>query len=613
MRKILATVFFITFGIFLAGSVSASLYSFWQERGQPFIPCNQERATLAAEFAVWDYDCSAEKNDLLEKRLRDFYSTKTVDGEELLGFSVITGYRSTLSLPMTATQNTVPVASMLTKDGTTITMDLLGDRVFLTLEPGTSKEEITMCTGISGNSFTDCTRGLAFSGTSYNTVTANRKTHNPGSIVVMSNVHYVYDEKLDVRGNDLVFGDGTSSTSKYIYFNDGTSTSTYPAIRWNASGNQLEFRRSGDDEYRVMPTQLRGTYDDYASLPSTGNSVGDIAITTDDSKLYTWDGVSTWVLAGGSSGAGTVYKTEKLGSESDGGDLKTFSLTAGSWPNEKFLLVYKNGQLQRIGASYDYEEVDSDTIEFTYELASDDLVSMIVVSVDLYNPAWGVVNDNIIPDTNNAYDIGSSSLQFKDLYLKGDLILNDVPATSTPTADAIPIASSSSKLDNTWLNASTTATANQIPIANSSGIISNSWISGVATTTALYSTSTAAAGNYDVVADCGFTPSNLQVNYIIRGKKGADISNTTAGMAYYRGTTLLTAFNMVENANTGGSAYYVPTFNSSAPVVGDTSGSYQQITMSIASIVNNLVTVRFARLESAGTARVQEFNLVCYK
>lgn len=455
----------------VANASTITLYKCFQNKGLVWTSV-QARAEsgIPAQYGVWKYSGTTAQNTLLAGRM---CGTESTD-EHLLGagFSVATGYEKNLRVPMTSVQDYVPVTSFLLKDGTTLSISDLGNKVFLTLEPGTVREEITMCTtqDLSGIDWETCTRGLAFSGTSTTAVAANAKTHPAGSKVVMSNVHYVYEEKLNVKDNELSFGDATSSTDKYIYFNDGTATP--PAIKWETSSNQLKFRRANGDAYRVMPTQLRGTYADYASLPTSTNSAGDIAITEDDDKMYVWDATgSTWVLAGGSSGAGTVYKTNKLGSESDGGDLKTFSLSAGSWPSSNFLLVYKNGISQREGASYDYTIIDSNTIEFTTTLSSDDTVQMFVVSVDLYNPAWGVVNASILPDTDNAYDIGSSSLQFKDVYATGtvyvkNLSVNGVLATSTATANAPVLADSSGLISNNWLRVMTkvsvTSTENTI-------------------------------------------------------------------------------------------------------------------------------------------------------
>jgi len=126
--------------------------------------------------------------------------------ENLLGFSVITRYKTTTSGSMTSTQTSVPVSSMTTFDGTTITMSLLGNEAYISLEPGSSREEIVECTGISSLSWTPCTRGLAFSGTSTSTVAANRKTHNSGSIVIMSNVHYVFERLVDKESTENIDG-----------------------------------------------------------------------------------------------------------------------------------------------------------------------------------------------------------------------------------------------------------------------------------------------------------------------------------------------------------------------------------------------------------------------
>jgi hypothetical protein len=128
-----------------------------------------------------------------------------------VGFSVVSRYKSTLSTSMTSAQTTVPVSSITTFDGHTLTMADLGTEVFLTVEPGSAREEITKCTSISSLSWAGCTRGLAFYGTSTAAVTANQKAHNAGSVVVMSNVHYVYEELADKDSAETIGGIKTFS------------------------------------------------------------------------------------------------------------------------------------------------------------------------------------------------------------------------------------------------------------------------------------------------------------------------------------------------------------------------------------------------------------------
>ena len=144
---------------------------------------------------------------------------------ELLGYSVVTRYRTTLVSSMSSTQDTVPVASMDTFDDHTLTMADLGSRVYLTIEPGRAKEEIVVCNGISSTTWTGCVRGLAFYGTSEESVTANKNAHNAGSVVVMSNVHYVYEQLVDKDTSN-------TSTAKFAV-KDLTATSTLCLLNSN--------------------------------------------------------------------------------------------------------------------------------------------------------------------------------------------------------------------------------------------------------------------------------------------------------------------------------------------------------------------------------------------
>lgn len=153
----------------------------------------EQRAAEAAKRGIWGWENSEDQKGML---------LEVLPKEEELGFAVATDFQKSLAAPMTSSQSFITVTSLTLKDGTTLSMSDLGDRVFLTLEPGATKEEIVMCTGIDATTvrFTGCARGLAFSGTSTAAVTANQKTHSSGATVVMSNVHYVYQQFLDKNG-----------------------------------------------------------------------------------------------------------------------------------------------------------------------------------------------------------------------------------------------------------------------------------------------------------------------------------------------------------------------------------------------------------------------------
>ena len=514
-----------------------------------------------------------------------------------LGYSVATGYEKNLRTSMNSTQTYVPVTSLELKDSTTLDMSVLGDKVFLTVSPGTSREEIVMCTDISTSTtnFTSCTRGLAFSGDTETAVSGNRYAHTAGSKVVMSNVHYVYEQYVERNENDLEFGDGTSSTMKTITFDAGGTTD--PGFRWNTSTNQLEFRRYDETSYRVMETNFRGVFADFASLPSVDNAQGDTAITYDDYKMYTWNiSTSAWVLIGGSSGAGTIYKTELLGSEATGADSKTFTLTAGSWPNEKFLQVYRNGQFMRQGASYDYITTTTNAIEFTYEVNDTDTISMYVVSIDLYNANWANVSEDLLPDIDATHDIGSSSLQFKDLYLSGTVYGTINEATSTPTASKIVIASSTGEIDPDWI------TDTQLL-----SVVENTDLTDNGTTTLHYheqrydsfttTTPNGTSGTSTVAHNLGTTPLRIKVSGV-NSVKGNDQADTLCF-----GTWDSTGYNEVHvgETATGISASYLC-------YLGYESTGDRHQTMAIDSVDSSNIT--FSWSKSADTSAGNAYYLV---
>ena len=147
--------------------------------------------------------------------LLEVAQVKTVP-EGMLGASVVTDYAKNLSSSMNSTQSTVPVTSMQTKDDHTLTMADLDSKVFLMIEPGARKEEIVMCTGISGTTWTGCTRGLKFYGTSTAAVSANMETHNSGSSVIISNTHYVYEELVDKNSTETIGGVKTFTSSPIV-------------------------------------------------------------------------------------------------------------------------------------------------------------------------------------------------------------------------------------------------------------------------------------------------------------------------------------------------------------------------------------------------------------
>ena len=171
------------------------------------LPSLEQRGFLAIQAGIQNYKGTKEQNIKLLSFLQN--------GNKL-GFNVVSAYRTNLSSSITSSQTTIPVGTVTTKDGHVLTMTDLGSVAFLTIESGSLKEEIVMCTGISSTTWTGCTRGLAFYGTSTTSVSANQKNHNSGSSVIMSNVQYVYKQFTDKDTNETIGGLKTFSSIPLI-------------------------------------------------------------------------------------------------------------------------------------------------------------------------------------------------------------------------------------------------------------------------------------------------------------------------------------------------------------------------------------------------------------
>lgn len=228
-------------------------------------------------------------------------------------------------------------------------------------------------TGVSGLDLTGCIRGLSFDDNSDTPVSGNAKPLSNSMVIAMTVTQHYLNPVVD-----------------FVNQYDG---------KW------------------------MGAVADYAALVDLVDPVdGEVRVTLDDSKIYVYDlDTTTWNLAGAGGGAGTVYRTTLLGTESTGDDNKTFTLTSGSFPDKKYFQVYKNGVLMVEGATNDYIATGSNQAVFNDEVEDDDVIDLLVISVDLYNPAWGLVDSDILPDLTDTHDIGSTAKKFKDLHLSGDV------------------------------------------------------------------------------------------------------------------------------------------------------------------------------------------------
>jgi len=261
---------------------------------------------------------------------------------------------------------------------------------------------------------------------------------------------------------------GTSVTSVKNVSRQGAETSgTARAHRAGASVIITDFA-TYKEYIDAISSNWSAPVANFAALPS-GSEDGEVRVTLDDSKIYVYDAdTTTWYLAGAGGGAGTVYITTKLGDEAEGGDNVTFTLNSGSFPEDKYLQVYVNGILMEVGASEDYTTTGGNTVVFNDAVLDTDKITLLVISVDLYNPEWNNVNADILPDLDDAYDIGSPTKQFKDIYL------------SSLTGIVVPFAGSSAPTG--WLMCDGSAVS-RTTYANLFGIIGETYGAGDTSTT----------------------------------------------------------------------------------------------------------------------------------
>jgi len=256
----------------------------------------RERAVEAAKYGIWQYKGTAAQNTALKDALCPPDQGSNGD----LGFSVVTDFQKVLAAPMTQTQTFIPLSSFSLRDGSTLSIADLGNLVFLTIEPGAAKEELVYCTAqnVSSNYFTNCTRGLAFSGSSTSTVLANQKTHAAGSTVVISNVHYVYEQYLDLTGRAQTVN-GIKTFTSYPRF---YATTTLPTLGAEFATKQYVDTVGAGGFTAVNVSTTRG-------LSVDGSAPEKVGINASTTRAIAFDSVTGALMLNASTTQGLKFGT----------------------------------------------------------------------------------------------------------------------------------------------------------------------------------------------------------------------------------------------------------------------------------------------------------------
>ena len=161
-----------------------------------------------------------------------------------------------------------------------------------------------------------------------------------------------------------------------------------------------------------MPLQIRrGTEAERLSI-TTANGLlqGELLYNTSDKRVY----IGTGVLGEHQGIPVTGYTSE------DAQDAAASLFTSGAHGNISFAYNDAGAAINATVDLTNYEGVIS-ADSFNGTLVADDS-SVLVDAIDSKINLDGTVKGNIIPNLNEAYDIGSASYKFKDLYLSGTSI-----------------------------------------------------------------------------------------------------------------------------------------------------------------------------------------------
>lgn len=196
----------LSFSIVLSAPLEALAFSYTVQRGDTLSALAERFDTSVQELAA--------QNGITNPDRIFVGQTLEIGEDELVGgsggtYTPVTGYQSRLSTFLSASAATINVASTKDPSGQQIVLSDVSSsssaRIYLNIAPGTSKEEIVYCTGVTATTWTGCVRGLSFQGGSLAASTTLAFAHNAGSSIVISNVGQFYTEYVSRTGNQDVY------------------------------------------------------------------------------------------------------------------------------------------------------------------------------------------------------------------------------------------------------------------------------------------------------------------------------------------------------------------------------------------------------------------------
>ena len=201
-----------------------------------------------------------------------------------------------------------------------------------------------------------------------------------------------------------------------------------------------------------MPLQIRRGTEAERQILATPPQQGELVYITYSEQLYVGDGASLLRDITPVTGYTDENALDYIGSVLDAGPHtgisfahsdagNSISATISQTQSLTTLTVSGSTSLGPTTVSGNLAVTGKLTADFNGSISGDDS-TILVDGVDNKINLDGTVKGNIIPNTTEAYDIGSSSLKFKDLYLSGtSLHLGNAQVTATGAAINLPAGS----------------------------------------------------------------------------------------------------------------------------------------------------------------------------
>lgn len=206
-----------------------------------------------------------------------------------------------------------------------------------------------------------------------------------------------------------------------------------------------------------MPLQIRrGTEAERQALASTPQ-VGELIFITDTKQLYVGDGTNLLRDISPITGYTDENAVDAVGAILSGSSHSgiTFSYNASDDAADRIVATVSQPSLLQNLNLNNFEITGTGNINIVGNLTVDGLLTadykgsiyaddstLLVNAVDGKIELDGTVKGDIIPDANEAYDIGSASNRFKDLYLSGtSLYLGSAQLTATGSIVNLPAGS----------------------------------------------------------------------------------------------------------------------------------------------------------------------------